>query len=307
MMTMSGDKYNVFSSSIIGYSHIKNSKVCQDYSYSSNDENKCYIIVADGHGGDEYFRSDRGSKFVVEAAKECIEELYKLPRKAVIDKINKEPKKVILQLGKSIISLWNDKVYEDYTSNPFLAEEIELLSDKLKNEIVCKKRMEVPYGTTFIMAFKFDETFILMQIGDGSIVLINNEEKAIHPMEEDKKCFLNATTSLCDTNVIESLRYETYKEPIKAIFIGTDGIEDSFLNDNQVEDFYLTMLATFMKSGFKKGIKEVLDFLPKLSEKGSRDDISLGVIVIDDESKGFMAKIKNNLGDIKNFISRDRK
>ena len=54
------EHFNITSS---GYSHIKADKVCQDHSSSYSDGERIIITACDGHGGDVYIRSHRGSKF----------------------------------------------------------------------------------------------------------------------------------------------------------------------------------------------------------------------------------------------------
>ena len=48
-----------------GYNHIKSGKVCQDCSGHYADSSMAIIVVADGHGSDNYPRTDRGPKFAV--------------------------------------------------------------------------------------------------------------------------------------------------------------------------------------------------------------------------------------------------
>ena len=61
-------EYYQFAHSVQGYNHIKANKVCQDASGECHFEDVSIIAVADGHGSDNYIRTDRGSKFAVSAA-----------------------------------------------------------------------------------------------------------------------------------------------------------------------------------------------------------------------------------------------
>ena len=56
----------------IGSNHIRMNKICEDASASYDDNNLHIIAVADGHGSDNYPRTERGSKFAVEAALSCV-------------------------------------------------------------------------------------------------------------------------------------------------------------------------------------------------------------------------------------------
>ena len=63
-----------FSKSIKGSSHDDNGKPMQDWSEHLylEDYKADILLVSDGHGSDKHFRSDRGARFAVEAAKEAI-------------------------------------------------------------------------------------------------------------------------------------------------------------------------------------------------------------------------------------------
>ena len=61
-------EYYQFAHSVQGYNHIKANKVCQDASGECHFEDVSIIAVADGHGSNNYIRTDRGSKFAVSAA-----------------------------------------------------------------------------------------------------------------------------------------------------------------------------------------------------------------------------------------------
>ena len=68
------DKIFSFSATETGYNHIKAepSKVCEDASDFYDDEKMHICVVADGHGSDNYPRTDRGSQYAVDAAIEQI-------------------------------------------------------------------------------------------------------------------------------------------------------------------------------------------------------------------------------------------
>ena len=57
-----------FAFSAQGYNHIRVKKVCQDSSGHYSDDRMSIAVVADGHGSDDYPRTDKGSRYAVEAA-----------------------------------------------------------------------------------------------------------------------------------------------------------------------------------------------------------------------------------------------
>lgn len=58
--------YHSFSASVQGASHVKKKIVMQDASGNFEDEKVKLIALSDGHGDSSCFRSDRGSKLIVD-------------------------------------------------------------------------------------------------------------------------------------------------------------------------------------------------------------------------------------------------
>jgi serine/threonine protein phosphatase PrpC len=71
----------VFATSVLGASHIRENKPCQDYSiaWQSKDSGSVVLIVCDGHGSDTYVRSDVGSRLAAQITLEAVKEF--VPRK----------------------------------------------------------------------------------------------------------------------------------------------------------------------------------------------------------------------------------
>lgn len=70
--------YFAHSATETGYNHIKMGKVCEDSSGYYDDEKMHICVVADGHGSDNYPRTDRGSRYAVDVTIECIREFVQL-------------------------------------------------------------------------------------------------------------------------------------------------------------------------------------------------------------------------------------
>lgn len=62
-----------------GSSHKKENKPLQDYCAATSDKLKtyAYALVADGHGGEKYIRSEKGAQIAVTVATECTNEILK--------------------------------------------------------------------------------------------------------------------------------------------------------------------------------------------------------------------------------------
>ena len=90
------------------------------------------------------------------------------------------------------------------------------------------------------------------------------------------------TTSLCEAFAESSFRYAGGdKDSIpSAIFLGTDGIDTSWGSKELLHDFYLEILKHC--SSRETILQELREVLPKLSEKGSHDDMSIAALVRDE-------------------------
>lgn len=265
-----------FHLSVQGASHIKKNKECQDAALSYYDDDCAIAIVCDGHGGDDYMRSAYGSQFGVKVAEENIKNFIKNIKS---DDLKQNNKLLIKQLEASIINDWNEAIYTHYEENPFTEDELAVISDKAKKKYLEDKRIESAYGTTMIAVGMTNEFWIGLQIGDGKCVAVNPEGKFLQPIPWDNKCFLNATTSICDSHALENFRhFYSEKLPI-AVFVGTDGIDDCFKNDEQLNNLYKTVLYSFMTTDFDEAISDLNDYLPRLSAKGSGDDVSISAMI----------------------------
>ncbi len=255
-----------------GFSHIKNNKECQDASFSCYDDKKALAIVCDGHGGDDYVRSAIGSSFGCEIAARNISDF--------VDKVDKEklklhPDRLLVQLESSIINAWREAVYEHYRQNPFTEKEISVLSEKARKRYCQEERIESAYGTTLIAVVVTYDYWFGIHIGDGKCVAIDQNGEFSQPIPWDEKCFLNSTTSICDSDALGNFRHFYSDNLPVAVFVGSDGIDDCFKGDEQMYHFYTVILSSFVVSDAETAKAELIDYLPRLSEKGSGDDVSV--------------------------------
>lgn len=265
-----------FCLSLQGASHIKKNKECQDASMSYSDEHIAIAIVCDGHGGADYIRSAIGSLCACNAAEINIKNFLENTNK---DVFFTNPEKSLHMLEASIINVWNQLIYAHYEKNPFLPMELEGISEKAKKKYVEDRRIESAYGTTLIAVGMTHDYWFGIHIGDGKCVAINPEGKFVQPIPWDSKCFLNATTSICDSDALSNFRhFYSQKLPV-AVFVGSDGVDDCFSNNEQLYNLYRTILYSFGTSEFKEALDGLKDYLPRLSAKGSGDDVSIAAIL----------------------------
>lgn len=315
----------VFNVTQMGASHVKSGKPCQDHSLSweSDDKTVQVAIVCDGHGGDTYVRSDVGSKLAAEIALSNIrnfidtvspaifldksaavtarpteeeDDLFPAGKKSVpADLTESEMKQLeqdkafyaavenirqqdmlFCQLFARIYMQWLDAIQKDANDNPFT----EFEKGCLKNARIVKA-----YGTTLMAFVRTPLYWFAFHIGDGKMVACNRNMEWFEPVPWDCNCFLNMTTSLCNSNPIPMFRYAFSGKGDfpSAVIMGSDGLDDSWVTMENLQNFYSHTLSIFNDLGEENAVKELNDYLPVLSQKGSRDDMSMAGIVDMDE------------------------
>lgn len=287
-----------FHKTVQGASHKKKNKICQDASICGEVEiegKKAYFsVVCDGHGGNDYMRSNIGSEIGVKVASEYI---VKFIQKATKNMLNNDQHygRQLRYLSEMILKNWREAVKNHLDENPFTEEEFLNISEKAKKRYTMleQERFYSAYGTTMIAVGYTEDYAFALHLGDGKCISVDKEGNFEQLVPWDENCFLNATTSMCDSDAINEFRCHYFKEPPAVIFIASDGVDDCFANNEKMYHFYKTLLFSISKDGFDDSVKELEEYLPRMSAKGSGDDISIGAIIDMDIVEG--------LDSIKNF------
>ncbi len=288
-------KFNLFAEFVHGKKYRERGLPCQDFAATLEFGDVQAIAVADGHGGKDYFRSDTGAQLAVETAFELLEQIYN--DVGNVEKIFDD--RGIRNFELSIVEGWREKVLADwYQRLDSRDNEVrwQTVSDKYKarftsdDENIRKHYIPVAYGTTLICAVSIGTQVLIVQIGDGSCVVLRRDGDWEVPVPPDKANFANVTTSLCDEDAFEKFRHIVLNcdgnSPV-AIFLSSDGLDDCyplFDNEKHLFKFYReTVINGLLDDGFDAtaaGLRE--DILPYMTERGSNDDISLAWLVAED-------------------------
>ena len=274
-----------FNHTCIGSSHLASGKPCQDASYCETSDRMSIAIVSDGHGGAIHSRSDVGAQMAIRAARYVIDnnpltswgDPYIRP--ALLDEI---------------VRSWRDLVTEHYNMIRALDE---IDNTPLFEDISRENSQEINilYGCTLMVACVHPNGWFAFQIGDGKCVTINriqtcldssennstfNIQKMVtEPVPADDRCFLHMTTSLCDPNATNEFRFcggNAETTPV-AIFLGTDGIDNSWGTEDALHNFYIEVLKHCTSA--EDVTRDLAEALPQLSQAGCQDDMSIAAIV----------------------------
>ena len=303
-----------FNHTCIGESHIKSGKVCQDYSLTINLDGLTAAVVCDGHGSQRYFRSDVGAKFAAETTDDLMKEFVAdFDKSLIIGKkftqclAKHDPKNntedelypFFEQLFKSIITTWDQKIEQHAQDNPLTEKERELCEAQWIDEFENGIKIEKSYGCTLMAAVFTPEYWFAFHIGDGKMISLQEKPVFMEPIPWDDRCFLNKTTSLCDTEPLDEFRYCYCGDGSfpDAVFLGSDGIDDTFGEGENLAEFYIKIAKGIVENGEGKTLEDVEKLLPDLSKRGSQDDMSLAIVYDAD-------KVSKNMSVYNKFLLR---
>ncbi len=295
------DAMNSFSTFCQGDSHILVDKVCQDYALDESKKGVSIAIVCDGHGGERYFRSDVGAKLAAELTLKQVKALLKdfgplakvleasaftqveaLTTQRTKGNFDKETfvDKAFRQLFKSIIACWHMAIEDHAANNPLTEREITTVPQKYTS--VFQDNLEKTYGCTLLAVVATQKYWFAFHLGDGKCIAFDINGDWMEPIPWDDNCFLNKTTSLCDSDAIDEFRYCYGGRDTRpaAIFLGSDGIDDSFGETDNMVNFYVQIakLLGTGKDGLANALTSLKEDLPKLSKIGSKDDMSVAAV-----------------------------
>lgn len=288
-----------------GESHKATDKVCQDYSYSHIDENGLAVaVVCDGHGGKRYFRSDVGARFATEIIANNVKEFVKnidetllvgqpfTQQAAVQTEIDRHDFRkerpvdiAFRQLFASIIGQWQQRIEQHAAANPLTEKENAQVEEQYRKEFLSGYKLEKTYGCTLMAFVSTPKYWFAFHLGDGKMISFDEVAQWKEPVLWDDRCFLNKTTSICDADALNEFRY-TYQGdggfPV-AVFLGSDGMDDSFGEETNLVNFYVKVAKSLVTDGYEATFSDIKDTLPVLSKRGSQDDMSVACVY--DEKK----------------------
>ena len=328
-----------FNETATGHNHIIKNTECEDFSDSISNERYYIAIVADGHGAKECFRSGLGAKFAVEITKQCLkdfaESIIISPKEKITNKtvfITPRPfseellcdseyyrNQEIKRLTDTIIYRWHDEVKNHYEQYPPTKEELKdnKVEDMDINNLSEDEKFHI-YGTTLIAGLMLSKCLILIQQGDGRCEVFIESDKGLQirqPIPWDSRCEYNVTTSMCDEDVVESIRsrfINLTKKKVIACYLGSDGVEDAYRDTYEdlggshkkmggVDTFYKHLSYKIVKKGeieFKQSLKKNLPDFSKnglFSRTGSGDDVSIAGIVDVEALSKYVSQFKDDI------------
>jgi len=252
-----------------GITHIYNDTECQDsclIDFVDTDKEEILIIaVGDGHGDKKHDLSRHGSKIACDVIVSFVREI-----------LNKESNEASVfefftsaEFKIKLVENWKRKVLEVYR------KEKDEDQTKTNNEVIDR------YGTTLLFAIEYKEFYIVGQLGDGGIIILNDDNKKcrIHIYRPNKKIG-GSTHSLCMEYAEAFVNVKVYSQKeVDGIVIMTDGYYDLWESDEKLFE-----ASRFFVNTLKLKDSDETEIIEKYSEQYNNavdyasDDISIGVL-----------------------------
>lgn len=261
------EHFNVTS---VGYSHVRSGKPCQDFSASYSDGERTVVTACDGHGGEVYIRSQRGSHFASLALLLAMLDVKFLSfRKYTAEEIEHN-------LKLNVLCEWNRLVQEDLAKHPIRKSEVARLTDAQIESL--KQNPTRAYGTTLGGAMRLGNRLVCVGLGDGGCFLLRNGEIAPAFPEEDDEPVANVTHSLCGEQAFEHMHARVFDlRRLDGVLLCTDGILAPY---QSIENFKRSFVRPIVRRVLDGKVGEVKRFVCELGlHSGIGDDVSLSMIL----------------------------
>ena len=221
--------------SIIGSAHVRKGLPNQDAYGSKNLDGGIQVLVlSDGHGGEKHPYSDIGSKAAVEATIECVE--------AYVSTYHSMETNIALEVVSKRQPLDVTKIRYDFEGQVSKAIQARWL-EKIKASEVFDAPLQ--FGCTLLVAVKFDELVVFLQLGDGKIAVVYTDGVIYYPIPRDSRYENNETASLAQTQSWAEMVVVTMQmaSNVHTIVLASDGVENAYPQDYYDDAFFYMALA----------------------------------------------------------------
>ena len=278
---MSGSvTWDVMGASVRGATHIRTKTPNQDAIawYAPANREDCLILaVSDGHGAPRYIRSHKGAKLAVKLAVEILHEFA--ADENAVEELSTLPDHADGRLPRTLVRSWQSAVRRDIAAHPFTAAEELIITEQQQ-----RKGDDDPlraYGATLLAALITQRYILLLQLGDGDILIVDSAGRVARPpMPTDPRLIANQTTSLCGATAWQDMRayFQAFStRPPALVMLATDGYSNSFADDNGFTAAATDILDSIRTQGSHETRIQLPGWLRATSKAGSGDDITVAL------------------------------
>lgn len=236
------------------------------------DEPSVVVAVADGHGHARHFRSAEGAEIAVAVAARlgtgCAVEIAAASDAATVEEI-------LGRLAPAVVSVWREHVRRDIEERPITDDErvaAGLEPDATFVDLV------YGYGATLLVAIAAGAWLACLQLGDGDLFVVAPDGTVRRPVPSDPRLDGLRTTSLCQPDAVDSIRYGVVRataQPIGAVMLATDGFGNAQRRHDWDDGFGADLASLIQRHGDGWVAKALPEWVRDCaSSDGSGDDVT---------------------------------
>jgi len=142
------------------------------------------------------------------------------------------------------------------------------------------------YGSTLLAVLATQDFILLLQLGDGDVLIVEDDGAVKRAFPRDACLIANETTSLCSPYAWNDVHvaFEPLVDKAPAlILVCTDGYTNSFASEEDFLQVGSDYLQALREHGLEYVRSRMEEWLRETSDRGSGDDIAVGVIWRHDE------------------------
>ncbi len=273
--------WRALAASARGASHVRAGLANQDAMLVDVQAGCAVAAVADGHGGARHFRSADGSLMAVQAAREAL--LSMVP--SFVSHVGPQRAQLAaLEVPQRIVSRWVELVRADLEQRPIDPAELAAVAVSEGEEAAAGVRADplLAYGATLLAALAVAECLVLVQLGDGDVLLVDAAGHTTRPVPRDERLLGNLTTSICRVGAEQDFRTMVLEDAAARpalLLLSTDGYANSFRSDDDYLKVGSDFLALLRRHGAAAVEQQLPGILEHASTHGSGDDITLAMLV----------------------------
>ncbi len=276
--------WRVIGKSVRGFSHRRHDLPNQDsigWRLADTTRPGVVLAVSDGHGSPRSFRSDRGAAIAVFIALQVMQGLLDMYVSGA--DLTSTEGRLVERVPQDLVRSWAEAVTADMQAMPLTDDELNALAGKYGDQAAesVKQHPLIAYGATVIAVAATDAFVAYLQLGDGDIVAVHSGGDAVRPLPAEDRLYANETTSLCLPEAWRDVRCKLqpiHHSPPALILLSTDGYSNSFRDDAGFMKVGPDLLRVVRSEGLEYLDHRLEEWLTTTSERGSGDDITLGVV-----------------------------
>lgn len=139
----------------------------------------------------------------------------------------------------------------------------------------------IKYGATLLAVLATPTFLLFFQLGDGDIIIVKENGFVQRPIPRDERHIANETTSLCMPNAWNNMYVVFWPlegKNTKLVMLSTDGYSNSFVSQEAFEQAGIDYMKLIKEQGWDYVESKLGGWLSEVSELGSGDDITVGIL-----------------------------